>query len=111
MEIIYTEHSCGSPLFVQHLVDKLCVCVYILKKYIKLYDLYCSQDNSLIDLGNYFHLEKDSHYAHIIYTYGDDYLMMGSLNLFTPTTEIIALCKDIFKTVKLYENNFFINVK
>ena len=84
---------------------------HILKKYIKLYDLYCSQDNSLIDLGNYFHLEKDSHYAHIIYTYGDDYLMMGSLNLFMSTPEIIALCKDIFKIVKLYENNFFINVK
>lgn len=83
---------------------------YIYKVYGKLYDLYNSQDSSMINLNNFFHFEKDSNYAHVLFT-NENYILMATFNLFKSSEEIFNICKDIFKIVRSYESNFFITIK
>lgn len=82
----------------------------IYKVYGKLYDLYNSQDSTLINLNNFFHFEKDNNYSHVLYA-NDNYILMATFNLFKSSEEVFNICKDIFKIVKSYESNFFINIK
>lgn len=83
---------------------------YIYRVYGKLYDLYNSQDSSMINLNNFFHFEKDSNYAHVLFT-NENYILMATFNLFKSSEEIFNICKDIFKIVRSYESNFFITIK
>lgn len=82
----------------------------IYKIYGKLYDLYNSQDSTLININNFFHFEKDNNYSHVLYA-NDNYILLATFNLFKSSEEVFNICKDIFKIVKSYESNFFINIK
>jgi hypothetical protein len=83
----------------------------VYKKYAKLYDFYCSHGSDLIDSNNFYHIEKDSNYTHIIYNCSENYLLMATMNLFISSSEILVICKEIFKLIKAHESNFFIYIK
>ena len=82
---------------------------YIMKSYIKLYDYFISFKN--LNIGeNFFHIEKDKKFSHGIYV-TENYIILGTFNVFKPTNEINDAFEELLKLVKKYENNFFVSLK
>ena len=82
---------------------------YILKSYIKLYDYFISFKN--LNIGeNFFHIEKDKKFSHGIYV-TENYIILGTFNVFKPTNEINDAFEELLKLVKKYENNLFVSLK
>ena len=82
---------------------------YIMKSYIKLYDYFISFKN--LNIGeNFFHIEKDKKFSHGIYV-TENYIILGTFNVFKPTNEINDAFEELLNKVKKYENNFFVSLK
>ena len=82
---------------------------YIMKSYIKLYDYFISFKN--LNIGeNFFHIEKDKKFSHGIYV-TENYILLGTFNVFKPTNEINDAFEELLKLVKKYENNLFVSLK
>ena len=82
---------------------------YIMKSYIKLYDYFISFKN--LNIGeNFFHIEKDKKFSHGIYV-TENYIILGTFNVFKPTNEINDAFEELLKLVKKYENNLFVSLK
>ena len=82
---------------------------YIMKSYIKLYDYFISFKN--LNIGeNFFHIEKDKKFSHGIYV-TENYIILGTFNIFKPTNEINDAFEELLKLVKKYENNLFVSLK
>ena len=82
---------------------------YIMKSYIKLYDYFISFKN--LNIGeNFFHIEKDKKFSHGIYV-TENYIILGTFNVFKPTNEINDVFEELLKLVKKYENNLFVSLK
>ena len=54
---------------------------YIIREYIKLYDMFNSMNTNTINVDNYFHIEKDNKYSHGILV-NDSYVILGTYNIF-----------------------------
>ena len=59
---------------------------------------------------NFFHIEKDKKFSHGIYV-TENYIILGTFNVFKPTNEINDAFEELLKLVKKYENNLFISLK
>ena len=82
---------------------------FIMKSYIKLYDYFISFKN--LNIGeNFFHIEKDKKFSHGIYV-TENYIILGTFNVFKPTNEINDAFEELLKLVKKYENNLFVSLK
>ena len=83
---------------------------YIMKEYIKLYDMFNSMNTNTINVDNYFHIEKDNKYTHGIFV-TDTYVILGTYNIFKSNEEVCQLLKETEKLLKVNETNFFVKFK